>query len=154
MIRLILIPFFFIGVITPQSGVIELPPEKGVEFKLNGFSGFVFDEKTKKPIEDVTVEIYTGNKVLKHSMLTDQNGSFSKQNIGYLWKPRIKLKLENYHTKTVPILPNLLDSLGNIYVEYFVDHLPENERVAQVRKKHTITKRAETFYQREFILLS
>ena len=145
MIRLILIPFFFIGVITPQSGVIELPPEKGVEFKLNGFSGMVFDEKTKKPVEDVTVEIYTGNKVLKHSLLTDQNGSFSKQNIGYLWKPRIKLKLENYHTKTIPILPNLLDSLGNIYVEYFVDHLPENERVSKLERS-TITKRAETFF--------
>ena len=147
MIRLILIPFFFIGVITPQSGVIELPPEKGVEFKLNGFSGMVFDEKTKKPVEDVTVEIYTGNKVLKHSLLTDQNGSFSKQNIGYLWKPRIKLKLENYHTKTIPILPNLLDSLGNIYVEYFVDHLPENERVSKLERS-TITKRAETFFIR------
>ena len=145
MIKAYLIFLFFIAVATAQSGDIELPPEKGVEFKLNTISGIIIDSETKEPIEDVTIEIYTGSKVLKHSMLTDANGYFSKANIGYLWKPRIKLDLENYKMKTTPLLPDLLDSLGNIYVEYSLEPLPENERVSNLGRS-TITKRAETFF--------
>ena len=52
-----------------------------------------------------------------------------KGNIGYLWKPRIQLSIENYKMKTIPLLPDFLDSLGNIYVENSIEPLPLNERV-------------------------
>ena len=29
---------------------------------------------TNEPVEDVNIELYTGNKVLKHSLLTNQMG--------------------------------------------------------------------------------
>ena len=86
--------------------------------------------------------MYTGNKVLKHSLLTNEDGLFSRQNIGYLWKPRVVLDLENYRTKTVPLLPESLDSTGGIYVEYFIEPLPENERVVKLAR-NTLTKRAK-----------
>ena len=89
--------------------------------------------------------MYTGNKVLKHSLLTNEDGLFSRQNIGYLWKPRVVLDIENYRTKTIPLLPESLDSTGSIYVEYFIEPLPENERVVKLAR-NTLTKRAETFF--------
>ncbi|OUX32260.1 MAG: hypothetical protein CBE24_03470 [bacterium TMED264] len=145
MIKTLLIFLFFISSIFPQSEEIELPPDKGVEYKLNDLSGAIFDEVSKEPLEDVNVDLFTGNKVLKHSILTNESGNFSKKNIGYLWKPRIKLTLENYKTKIIPLLPDLLDSLGNIYVEHSIQPLPENERVATLERS-TLTKRAEIFF--------
>ena len=71
----------------------------------------------------INIELYTGNKVLKHSLTTNEVGFFTKDNIGYLWKPRIQLSLENYKMKTVPLLPEFLDSLGNIYVENSIEPL-------------------------------
>jgi len=145
MFKPLLLFLFFSKVTFSQSDGLELPPDKGVEFKLNGLSGKVFDESTNEPIEDVNIELYTGNKVLKHTLLTNQTGFFSKDNIGYLWKPRIKLILENYKMKTIPLLPDLLDSLGNIYVEHFIQPVPENERVIPLERS-TLTKRAEIFF--------
>ena len=134
-----------ISVLLSQDQNSELPPDKGVEFRLNSLSGIVRDDATKKPVEDVNIELYTGNKVLKHSLLSNEDGLFSRQNIGYLWKPRVVLDLENYRTKTVPLLPESLDSTGSIYVEYFIEPLPENERVVKLAR-NTLTKRAETFF--------
>ena len=147
MIRPLLILLFLTNVIFLQDVNLELPPDKGAEFKLNTLSGIILDEITKYPVEDVSIELYTGNKVLKQTMLTNENGIFSKDNIGYLWKPRIQLSLENYKMKTVPLLPEFLDSLGNIYVENSIKPLPENERVPTLERS-TITKRAEIFFIR------
>ena len=136
MLKFFLLYLFLNNIIFSQSDVKELPPDKGVEFKLNSLSGKVFDESTNEPVEDVNIELYTGNKILKHSLLTNEEGFFTKSNIGYLWKPRIQLSLENYKMKTIPLLPEFLDSLGNIYVENSIEPLPENERVPPLRKKH------------------
>ena len=120
--KILFICFFLNNIIFSQSDVKELPPDKGAEFKLNSLSGKVIDESTNEPVEDVNIELYTGNKVLKHSLLTNQMGLFTKDNIGYLWKPRIQLSLENYKMKTIPLLPEFLDSLGNIYIENLKCH--------------------------------
>ena len=145
MLKFFLLYLFLNNIIFSQSDVKELPPDKGVEFKLNSLSGKVFDESTNEPVEDVNIELYTGNKILKHSLLTNEEGFFTKDNIGYLWKPRIQLSLENYKMKTVPLLPEFLDSLGNIYVENSIEPLPENERVPPLERS-TLTKRAEIFF--------
>ena len=145
MLKFFLLYLFLNNIIFSQSDVRELPPDKGVEFKLNSLSGKVFDESTNEPVEDVNIELYTGNKVLKHSLLTNQMGLFTKDNIGYLWKPRIQLSLENYKMKTIPLLPEFLDSLGNIYIENSIEPLPENERVPPLERS-TLTKRAEIFF--------
>ena len=134
MLKFFLLYLFLNNIIFSQSDVKELPPDKGVEFKLNSLSGKVFDESTNEPVEDVNIELYTGNKILKHSLLTNEEGFFTKDNIGYLWKPRIQLSLENYKMKTVPLLPEFLDSLGNIYVENSIEPLPENERVPPLER--------------------
>ena len=77
MYKPLLLFLFLNNLIFPQSDGLELPPDNGVEFKLNRLSGKVFDESTNKPIEDVNIELFTGNKVLKHTLFTDQKGLFS-----------------------------------------------------------------------------
>ena len=145
MSRPLIIILFLFNVIFAQDDYLNLPSDKGDEFKLNTLSGTILDGITKDPVEDVNIELYTGNKVLKQTMLTDDLGIFSKDNIGYLWKPRIKLQLENYKEKTIPLLPELLDSLGNIHLKQFINPLPANERVSKLERS-TINTRAETFF--------
>ena len=59
MYKTFLLFLFLNNIIFSQSNLIELPPEKGVEFKLNSLSGKVFDESTNEPVEDVNIELYT-----------------------------------------------------------------------------------------------
>ncbi len=145
MFKLVLSFLLLISNALSQDKKIILPPDKGVEFKLNSLSGVVLDIQTGKPLMDVIIEIFTGNKILKHSLITDENGTFSKNNIGYLWKPRIHLSLDNYQRKTFSITPEQRDSLGNIKIIQEIVPLPENERIINLNRS-TITKRAETFF--------
>jgi len=145
MIRPVLLFSLLFSIVSAQSDEIELPPDKGVEFKLNTLSGIILDSKTKEPLMDVIVELYTGNKILKHSLLTAEDGSFLKDNIGYLWKPRVQLELHNYKKKVFSLLPEDLDSLGNIFINNTIIPLPENERITNLNKS-TINKRAEVFF--------
>ena len=125
--------------------VLHAQPKEGIDYRVNTITGVVIDSITSKPLMDVEVDIYTGNNVLKHSTITDENGFYTELIVGYLWKPRIQLSLENYNMKTVPLLPEFLDSLGNIYIENSIEPLPENERVPPL-KRNTLTKRAEIFF--------
>ena len=107
-----------IGVLLSQDQNSELPPDKGVEFRLNSLSGIVFDYATKKPVEDVVVELYTGNKVLKHSLLTNEVGLFSRQNIGYLWNPKLNIYyIAAKETMNAGMLPKILAYAGSVSIE-------------------------------------
>ena len=145
MIRSVLTFLLLISMAISQDVDIKLPPDKGIEFKLNTLSGVILDEETGEPVMDVIVELFTGNNILKHSLLTDEDGSFSKDNIGYLWKPRIRLDLNNYKRKTFSITPEQSDSFGNMHIEQKITPLPENQRIINLNQS-TITKRAEIFF--------
>ena len=120
-------------------------PEEGIEYKLNTLSGLITDSITGQPIEEVYINLYTGNKVLKHTLLSDENGYFSKDNIGYLWKPKVHLSIDNYKDKSFRLDPALLDSNNNIRINSEIVPIPLNERVQNLERS-TLTKRAETFF--------
>ena len=133
--------------LSAQSENVSAPkfPEEGIEFKLNTLTGLVTDSITGQPIEDVYINIYTGNKVLKHTLITDENGYFSKNNIGYLWKPKIQMNADQYKEKSFSLDPAFLDSSNNIRLNSEIIPIPENERIQNLEKS-TLTKRAETFF--------
>ena len=134
---------FLIG----QSGILSASkfPEEGVEFKLHTLTGLVTDSITGQPIEDVYVNIYTGNKILKHTLISDENGYFSKDNIGYLWKPKIQMSADQYKEKSFSLDPSLLDSNSNIRINPEIVPIPDNQRVQNLEKS-TLKARAETFF--------
>jgi len=118
-----------------------------IEFKLNTISGVVSDSITTDLLMDVDIEIYTGNKILKHSLITNEMGYFSKENVGYLWKPKIRVTLKNYKTKVFQLNPDRLDSNNNVVVNIPLTPLPMNDRVTDLDRS-TLTKRSETFFIR------
>ncbi len=120
-------------------------PDEGIEFKLNTLSGVITDSITSENLMDVNIDIFTGNKVLKHSLLSDDNGYFIKDNIGYLWKPKIRLKLHNFKTKVLRLDPKLLDNENNISINIEMIPLPTNDRVLDLERS-TLSKRAEIFF--------
>ena len=81
--------------------VLHAQPKEGIEFKVNTISGVVLDSITSKPLMDVEVDIYTGNNVLKHSTITDENGFYTELIVGYLWKPKISFSMHNYQKRNL-----------------------------------------------------
>ena len=80
----------FVFIISFYYALLPAQPKEGIEFKVHTISGFVIDSSNSEPMMDVDVDIFTGNNILKHSTITDEYGFFSKNIIGYLWKPKIK----------------------------------------------------------------
>ena len=135
----------FVFILSFCIAVLSAQPKEGIEFKVNTISGYVIDSTTSEPMMDVDIDIYTGNNVLKHSTITDEYGFYSKNIIGYLWKPKIKFSYHNYRTKKFRIDPSKLDSAENIIVNTFINPLPLDERIPDLARG-TIINRAETFF--------
>ena len=87
----------FLLIISLGLTMLSAQPKEGIEFKVNTITGFVIDSVTSKPIMDVNIDIYTGNGVLKHSAITNENGYYERPIVGYLWKPKIRFTLHNYY---------------------------------------------------------
>ena len=147
MIRFISIISIVFSLVSGQSdsAVVSKFTVEGIECKLNTISGIVTDSTNGQPVEEAYVNIFTGNKILKHTLLTDENGYFSQDNIGYLWKPKIQFLIDNYKKKSFRLDPALLDTSDNIRVNCQIVPLPNNE-IVQNLDKSTITKRAELFF--------
>ena len=71
-------------------------PAEQIEFQLNTISGVVFNAFDSTPIMDLKVEILAGNNVLKDSAYTDENGYYRIENVGFLWKPKLRFTLHNF----------------------------------------------------------
>lgn len=125
--------------------VLHAQPKEGIEFKVNTISGVVLDSITSKPLMDVEVDIYTGNNVLKHSTITDENGFYTELIVGYLWKPKISFSMHNYQKKKFRLDPTKLDSSGNMIINTSIIQVPDNQKIPDLEKS-TITKRAEIFF--------
>ena len=136
--RLVFIISFYYALLPAQ-------PKEGIEFRLHTISGFVIDSSNSEPMMDVDVDIYTGNNILKHSTITDEYGFYTKNIIGYLWKPKIKFSYHNYRSKKFRLDPSTLDSLENMALNALIAPLPLDERIPDL-KKGTLINRAETFF--------
>ncbi len=83
--------------------------------------------------------------MLKKSSITDENGNFNIVYVGYVWKPKILLVSRDYHSLTMKLSPNELDSLNNITIHPMMTPIPDDQRIPNIRKKD-IEPRAESFF--------
>ncbi len=127
-------------------------PKETIEFQLDHISGSVLNAKNNNPIYGVLVEILSGNNVLKDSVFTNEKGFYKMENIGYVWKPKIrftsrefqkfvdKIDRDSDNTKINP-LNNSISTIINANLT----PIPEKYKIPDL-KKSSIEKRAETFF--------
>ena len=71
-------------------------PKEQIEFQLNTISGVVLNSTDATPVIQLKVEVLSGNNLTKDSTLTDDNGYFIMENVGYVWKPKIRFSIKNF----------------------------------------------------------
>ena len=120
-------------------------PKEQIEFQLNTISGVIFNSSNSKPLMDLKVEILAGNNILKDSTFTDENGYYKIDNVGFVWKPKMRFSLHNFQEKVLKLFPEKLDSLNNIVIGEIINPVPEGDQIPDL-KRNTITTRAETFF--------
>jgi len=134
--------FIIISII---ATTLSAQPKETVEFQLNTISGQVLNILHQTPVENLKVELLSGNNLLKGSSITDENGNFTMENVGYVWKPKILLVARDYHQLTMKLNPDELDSLNNITIHPMMTPIPDDQRIPNIRKKDT-ESRAESFF--------
>ncbi len=124
---------------------LSAQPKETVEFQLNTISGQVLNVLHQTPVKNLKVDLLSGNNLLKKSSITDENGNFNIVYVGYVWKPKILLVSRDYHSLTMKLSPNELDSLNNITIHPMMTPIPDDQRIPNIRKKD-IEPRAESFF--------
>ena len=120
-------------------------PKEQIEFQLNTISGVVLNSIDATPVVQLKVEVLSGNNLTKDSTLTDDNGYFIMENVGYVWKPKIRFSLKNFETKTINLKPDDLDTLNNIVIGQVVTPVPDEQVIPELTKS-TVKNRAEIFF--------
>jgi len=134
--------FIIISII---STALVAQPKETVEFQLNTVSGQVLNRLHQTPVNNLKVDILSGNNLLKGSSITDEDGNFKIENIGYVWKPKILLVARDYHSLNMKLNPDELDSLNNIAVYPMMTPIPGDKRIPYLEKT-TIESRTESFF--------
>jgi len=124
---------------------LSAQPKETVEFQLNTISGQVLNILHQTPVKNLKVDLLSGNNLLKKSSITDENGNFNIVYVGYVWKPKILLVSRDYHSLTMKLSPDELDSLNNITIHPMMTPIPDDQRIPNIRKKD-IESRAESFF--------
>lgn len=124
---------------------VSAQPKETIEFQLNTISGQVLNSHHQTPVMNLKVDLLSGNNLLKSSSITDENGNFTMENVGYVWKPKILLVARDYHELTMKLNPDELDSLNNITVHPMMTPIPSDQRISYL-KKTTVESRAESFF--------
>ena len=120
-------------------------PKEQIEFQLNTISGVVLNSTDATPVIQLKVEVLSGNNLTKDSTLTDDNGYFIMENVGYVWKPKIRFSLKNFETKTLNLKPDDLDTLNNMVIGQVVTPVPDEQLIPELTKS-TVKTRAEIFF--------
>ena len=124
---------------------LSAQPKETVEFQINTISGQVLNILHQTPVKNLKVDLLSGNNLLKKSSITDENGNFNIIYVGYVWKPKILLVSRDYHSLTMKLSPDELDSLNNITIHPMMTPIPDDQRIPNIRKKD-IESRAESFF--------
>ena len=120
-------------------------PKEQIEFQLNTISGVVLNSVDATPVIQLKVEVLSGNNLTKDSTLTDENGYFIMENVGYVWKPKIRFSLKNYQTKTLNLKPDDLDTLNNMVIGQIVTPVPDEQMIPELSQS-TAKTRAKIFF--------
>ena len=120
-------------------------PKEQIEFQLNTISGVVLNSVDATPVIQLKVEVLSGNNLTKDSTLTDENGYFIMENVGYVWKPKIRFSIKNYQTKTLNLKPDDLDTLNNMVIGQIVTPVPDEQMIPELSQS-TAKTRAKIFF--------
>ena len=120
-------------------------PKEQIEFQLNTISGVVLNSIDATPVIQLKVEVLSGNNLTKDSTLTDENGYFIMENVGYVWKPKIRFSIKNYQTKTLNLKPDDLDTLNNMVIGQIVTPVPDEQMIPELSQS-TAKTRAKIFF--------
>ena len=120
-------------------------PKEQIEFQLNTISGVVLNSIDATPVVQLKVEVLSGNNLTKDSTLTDENGYFIMENVGYVWKPKIRFSIKNYQTKTLNLKPDDLDTLNNMVIGQIVTPVPDEQMIPELSQS-TAKTRAKIFF--------
>ena len=134
--------FIIISII---ATTLSAQPKETIEFQLNTISGQVLNGLHQTPVNNLKVDLLSGNNLLKKSSITDENGNFNIVYVGYVWKPKVLLVARDYHSLTMKLSPDELDSLNNITIHPMITPIPDDQRIPNIRKKD-IESRAESFF--------
>ena len=134
--------FIIISII---ATTLSAQPKETVEFQINTISGQVLNSLDHTPVNNLKVDLLSGNNMLKKSSITDENGNFNIVYVGYVWKPKVLLVARDYHSLTMKLSPDELDSLNNITIHPMITPIPDDQRIPNIRKKD-IESRAELFF--------
>lgn len=124
---------------------LSAQPKETIEFQLNTISGQVLNILDQTPVNNLKVDLLSGNNLLKGSAITDENGNFTMENVGYVWKPKIQLIARDYHKLTMKLNADELDSLNNMTLHPMMNPIPDDKRIPYLGKT-TIESRAESFF--------
>ena len=125
--------------------ILSAQPKETIEFQLNTISGQVLNSLHQTPVNNLKVELLSGNNLLKGSSITDENGNFIMENVGYVWKPKILLVARDYHELTMKLNAYELDSLNNISIHPMMTPIPDDQRIPYLEKT-AIESRSESFF--------
>ena len=134
--------FFIISII---ATTLSAQPKETVEFQLNTISGQVLNSLDHTPVNNLKVDLLSGNNLLKKSSITDENGNFNIVYVGYVWKPKILLVARDYHQLTIKLNPDELDDQNNIIIHPMMTPIPEDQSIPFLAKT-AIESRAESFF--------
>ena len=132
-------------IISIIATALNAQPKETVEFQINTISGQVLNSLDHTPVNNLKVDLLSGNNLLKKSSITDENGNFNIVYVGYVWKPKVLLVARDYHSLTMKLSPDELDSLNNITIHPMMTPIPDDQRIPNIRKKD-IESRAESFF--------
>ncbi|MBL51582.1 MAG: hypothetical protein CMG57_06450 [Candidatus Marinimicrobia bacterium] len=130
-----------------MAALVIAQPKETIEFQLNTISGIVLNKKDQTPIPDLKVEILSGNNLLKDSTFTDDDGNFMIEEVGYVWKPKIRFFSRDFESITHKLNPKQLDKNNNITIRQLVSPIPNNKKIPSLTQ-NAIESRAETFFIR------
>ena len=120
-------------------------PKEEIEFELNSISGYVLESVNASPLIDIMIEVLSGNNMVKDSTFSDENGFYLMENVGYVWKPKIRFSHRDFHTHSEKLLLKYLDSMNNVLHDAILNPIPEENKIKPIVKSSR-ESRAESFF--------
>ena len=93
------------------------------------------------------IEVLSGNNMVKDSTFSDENGFYLMENVGYVWKPKIRFSHRDFHTHSEKLLPIYLDSMNNVLHDAILNPIPDENKIKPILKSSR-ESRAESFFTR------
>ncbi|MBT3502233.1 MAG: hypothetical protein HOB40_00505 [Candidatus Marinimicrobia bacterium] len=120
-------------------------PKDAIEFQLNTISGFLTHSLNNEFIENAKIEIVSGNGIVKDSTFTDSEGKFSISDVGFMWKPKLRISSRDFLPSSISLKMSQLDEKNNILIHQKLVPISENQKIP-ILAQNAIEERAQVFF--------